>query len=344
MILPEKIKTLEAPMPTPVPAAVVLDANESYIDPPLWLEQAMLEVVARTDLKRYPDPMAAELCEAAASYYGVATENMTAGCGSDELISVLVTALIPQEGRLLLSEPDFGMYRFYAELREVVCVNAPRQGGALDMEALLAEAQDGDCIIFSNPCNPTGQGITAERLLEFVQKAPCLVVADEAYMDFWDQSLAGAVRRLDNLIVLRTASKACGLAGLRLGFALAGERLTDILRAAKSPYNVSTLTQRLGTLFFRHPDYLRECAEQLRESARQLYRSLDRLTESSEDYAVTATLTNFVLLTCPEPQVLYEGLLAKGIRVRRLKTALRITGGTEEENAAVLSALRELML
>lgn len=347
MNIPDKTKRLVAPLPELVPAKLIADANESYLSMPVWLASEIFEALAETPLNRYPDPLARKVCEYAAAYYGVKPSQITAGCGSDELIGVIVNALTPAEGRMLLSEPDFGSYRFCAELREMTCVGKARGDGKPDIQALLREAREGDCVMLSNPCNPTGQGIEREAVLELVRRAPCLVVLDEAYMDFWDQSVADMVGELENLIVLRTASKSVGLASIRLGFALACETLTGFLRTAKLPYNVTGLTQSVGAAVYKHPELLRENAARLAQSARALYAGLRDVLQDREGYTLTDTLTNFVLLTPPDAPALYRALLKRDIRVRMIGPSgsmLRITGGTEQENAAIIAALREEIL
>ena len=350
MLIPGKAKALASPLPDFVPAQVVLDANESFCPMPAWMAAEIAAALADTPLNRYPDPLASRVCEKAAAYYGVSPEYMTAGCGSDELISVIIASLIPQTGRVLLSEPDFGTFRFCAEMRELVCAARARQNGLPDLEALKREAREGDCVIFSNPCNPTGQGISREETLDLIRSVPCLAVVDEAYMDFWDQSVAREVESLDNLIVLRTASKNVGLAAIRLGFALAGAELTACLRAAKLPYNVAALTQRAGEVVYSYPDWLRESAARMRASARALYAALTPLAAGRAGYRLTDTLANFVLLHAPDGKALYESLLARGIRVRILGEGsenppyLRITGGSEEENETLINAMKELIV
>lgn len=344
MLIPETAKTRVSPLPELIPAETVMDANESFIPMPAWMAAEIAMRLADTPLNRYPDPLSAKVCELAAAYYGVRPDQVTAGCGSDELISVIVAALIPPGGRLLLSEPDFGTYRFCAEMRELVCVAQTRQNGLPDLDALGREAKEGDCVILSNPCNPTGQAAGREEMLELVRKAPCLVVADEAYMDFWDQSLSGEIGRLENLILLRTASKTVGLAGIRLGFALTGAELTRCLRAAKLPYNVSALTQCVGEVVYAYPDLLRENASALFQSARKLYAALEPVVSGREGYRLTDTRANFVLLHAPDAKALYQGLLERGVRVRIMGNPpfLRITGGSERDNERFIAAVKEI--
>ena len=118
----------------------------------------------------------------------------------------------------------------------------------IDPQAVIDEVkrQDVKMLIFSNPCNPTSVGLAAEDVRKIVRGVDALVVLDEAYMDFWDQSLLSEVSDYDNLIILKTCSKAIGMAALRVGFAVANEVITKALKAVKSPYNVNSISQAIA--------------------------------------------------------------------------------------------------
>jgi histidinol-phosphate aminotransferase len=341
--IPAKTLALRASMPESVNAEIHMEANESFIPTPSWMMSELAVALADLELNRYPDPLATRLCILAAKYYGVRSHNVTAGCGSDELINLIVSVLIPKEGRVLLCQPDFGMYQFYSGLHDVVCVATQRSNGVPDINALLGEAKATDVILLSNPCNPTGQGIAGEQILDMVRQAPCLVVIDEAYMDFWDQTVSSAVTIFDNLLVLRTASKSMGLAAIRLGFALANDTLTQCLRNAKSPYNLNALTQNMGIVAFRHEDYLRMNAKIIRKSTLALTQSLHSLLDSKDGWSITDTVTNFVSFHAPDATKVYLSLLEHGILIRQLGEMLRITAGSERENNQVIAALSTLL-
>ncbi|MDR1157873.1 MAG: histidinol-phosphate aminotransferase family protein [Oscillospiraceae bacterium] len=341
---PDKLARLTpyAAAPAPDSGAVRLDANESFLTPPRWLWEKITTAVRSVALHRYPDPAASELCALFAGRMHVPASGVVAGNGSDELISLLMAALVPRGGRVLVSEPDFSMYRVYAQLYEHDCVAAPKTAGRPDMDALLTahRARPADLIIFSNPCNPTGLGASAAEVLALAEAVDCPVVVDEAYMDFWDQSVLAHTRRRDNLIVLRTCSKALGLAGARLGFALSGDPLAAALRAAKSPFNVSALAQAVGAVVLAETEYLDVCVQEIRRSVEALYRALSVLAAHAEGIEVHETKTNFVLLTGARVPALYEALRVQNILVRHLPPdTLRVTAGTESEHKTLLTAL-----
>lgn len=342
-----KLDALEPYSPGIGGCSIHLDANESCYDLPEDLKAKVAYEIAQLGFHRYPDALASGVCEAFARFYQLPAKFVTAGNGSDELISVLFNAFMPRGGRVLMCEPDFSMYRFYCALAECEPV-VLRKNENLSFTAqqiiALAEQTKPDMIIFSNPCNPTGQGISREDVLKIVRAASCLVVADEAYMDFWDQPVLQDAPQYENLMVLKTCSKV-GLAAIRLGFAVANEHLTALLRAAKSPYNVDSLTQAAGQVVLEAPGYLADRAKSAVALKDSLYEKLWELVENKKaDARVFATHTNFVAVKTPLAARLHEQLLKKGISVRFMKPdLLRITAGSEDENAALLAALCEIL-
>ncbi len=343
---PEKLSRMEAYKASSGDFPVRLDANESFLTPPSWLLEELRATASKVQLNRYPDPMALELCRVAARYYGVGSENIVAGNGSDELIALIMASFVPQGGRVLISRPDFSMYQFYAGLYEFICVPVGKEERRAEPEAFVRALREtsADLVIFSNPCNPTGLGITRDEVERVLQAADCLVVVDEAYMDFWDQSVRDKISQCENLLILKTASKAVGLAAIRLGFALGPPPLIQALQKTKSPFNVGALTQAVGATVYRHADYLRDCVLTIRASAKLLFDQLMAVTAGRNGVFVHATNTNFVLLETPEATRIYESLKAKGILIRQVAPELlRITAGSFEESARLLSALVEIL-
>jgi histidinol-phosphate aminotransferase len=177
-----------------------------------------------------------------------------------------------------------------------------------------------------------------------------LVVIDEAYMDFWNQSLINEVAEFDNLIILRTASKALGGAAVRLGFAVCGKKLTKALRALKSPYNVNSMTQAAGQAIFKHPDLLKDALMDILASRGFLAGALLKLEAEwkgtpYEFHMVPEPKTNFVVLCFTDKakhSEIYEYMKKKGIMIRCFPDFLRVTVGSNEENQAFISAFTAL--
>jgi histidinol-phosphate aminotransferase len=345
MNLPDKLKSFK-----PYPAmsgtpSVRIDGNESCFTVPQDVADEIAEAVRGADLHRYPDPYAAEACALAEDFWGTPRGSSVAGNGSDELISIALSALLPRGGKLLICDPDFSMYRFYASLCELECIVLERFSGIPDVEEILQKGKDAGAVILSNPCNPTGQALPQEAVLRIVEALGCPVLLDEAYMDFWEggkHSLLPYIESYDNLLVLKTCSKNFALAGIRLGFAFAGEKLRNVLRSVKSPYNVSTLTQIAGAAALRRPDWLRGNTARLCAAKDRLYSRLRVWADGREGYSVSDTAANFVTLSLPAPEVLYAHLQSKGIAVRYVSGIIRLSAGTDAEHNLLFSVLNEL--
>ena len=334
--LNEKIRDLRPYDPITGTYPIRLDANESFLPIPNRIALKMMEAAAFTAYNRYPDPLASELCKSFAKYYYVNPELVTAGNGSDELISVICSAFLMKGDTMLTVSPDFSMYRFYASIAEsksIVYQKNPDLTISVDKMIALANTNDAKVILFSNPCNPTSLGLQKEEIRRLITSVHALVVLDEAYMDFWDQSLLNEVGDYDNLIILRTCSKAFGMAGIRLGFAVANPTLTNVLKAVKSPYNVNSLTQKIGSLILNEPDLVHSGIDEIIASRSMLYSEMCRIEKnSSERMHVYPTVTNFIFIQISQAEEMYLTLLNSGIAVRFMGDFLRITAGTMEEN------------
>lgn len=324
-----------------------LDANESFLQPPQELCALMAQEASRVAFNRYPDPYAKRLCRAFADYYHISPENVTAGNGSDELISVILSAFLMKGGKVLTLQPDFSMYHFYSALMECHDVIVHKTDHFhVEIDELIFHANQEKCglIIFSNPCNPTSVGVAADDIRKLLHSTDALIVLDEAYMDFWDQSLLHETEKYDNLIILRTCSKAIGLAALRVGFAVACRKLTAALRAVKSPYNVNSVSQAMAAVVFEHPSYLKEALQSILHARDALYHGICSLeTEFPGALQTVRPATNFVFLRVAKASELFLYLKAQGIVVRQMGDYLRITAGAQEENQAFLKAMHDFL-
>jgi histidinol-phosphate aminotransferase len=343
----DKLLKLAAYDPKINPCGIHLDANESFIELPDDLKNEIALKVAAISYNRYPDPLAQGVCAAFGKRYGIDARFITAGSGSDELINIIINAFTQRGDRVLITEPDFSMYKIYCAIAEVEPVILGKQGDLnfiADDMINLANREDVRLIIFSNPCNPTGQGISAKDALKIVDNANCLVVIDEAYMDFWNQSVLADVTKRGNLIVLKTCSK-IGFAAARLGFAVANDELTGYLRAAKSPYNVNTLTQAAGEVLLSDKNYLKSAIDQIINKRDSLYSSLVMLEASYSDIIkVYKTHANFVTVQVKHAKDLHQKLMAHGISVRLVADRyFRVTAGLASENEAFIKALDQIL-
>ncbi|MCL2083092.1 MAG: histidinol-phosphate aminotransferase family protein [Oscillospiraceae bacterium] len=337
----QKIASMDLYRPASEDFPVRLDANESCFSLPESIQPEIAAAVSGVLFNRYPDPTAGEVCRLMGEYCGIPGDRFVPGNGSDELIGVILS-MLPRGSRVAVCLPDFDMYRVYASICECQVVSCPRVGGLPDVEALARLGRDSDLVILSNPCNPTGQGLEREKVLSLVERLSCLCVIDEAYMDFWNQSVADSIDRYPNLIVLKTCSKNIGLAGIRLGFAIANQELAAILMSVKSPYNVNSVTQAIGSVILRKPEFLRKNTERILQAKAYLTAGLSRWASQREDCSFVDTVVNFVILQTPRAREWHRHLKKHGIAVRLCPDALRITAGLEAETDALVQALKDI--
>lgn len=343
-----KVKNLTPYEPIKGHFEIRLDANESYIPLPDELRDQIGKLVAQADYNRYPDPMAAKLCDAFAAFYGVSPELLTAGNGSDELISVITGCLLESGDPILTFAPDFSMYRFYGELSEhPVYVMGKDDDFMIDIDEVIRTVKEKNVkmLIFSNPCNPASVGIGREEARRLIRSVDALVVLDEAYMDFWDQSLLSEAEDHDNLIILKTCSKAVGMAALRVGFAVANRTLTRALRAVKSPYNVNSISQEIAALVLGEKAFLLDCRDRLLASRAELQKGCDALAAAYPAIfeKVWPSVTNFVMIRTGKAREIQKALMERSIAIRCFDGYLRITAGSPEENARLLNAMKEIL-
>jgi histidinol-phosphate aminotransferase len=354
LLVPE-LSELTAYVPEAGDYAVRLDANEA---PPLLSSAArarLVEVLADTAWERYPDARATGLRTTIAKHCGIAPEEILVGTGSDELITILITALARPRApglppTLLTTTPTFVMYKLSARARGWRVIEVPLdKDWDLSIEPLLRaiEFSPPNLIFVASPNNPTSRLHAKDRLQALIGAARgSLVVIDEAYIDYADSDHLDLYREHDNVAVLRTLSKV-GFAALRVGWLIARPDLIAELDKTRLPYNLPVLSQRLGALVLSELDAeRRRIVEQVkleRKRLEQELRGLPRIFPTPSD-------SNFFWVRTEEPAGdVFTRLAQRGILVRsfhqrggRLANQLRITVGTARENDALLLALREV--
>ena len=345
--LNSKLKRIEPYDPIEGDYKIRLDANESFYNINDTFGDKIAEEIKKISLNRYPDPVASKAVKAFSEYYDVPEEYVTAGNGSDELISIIAGCFLEKGDKILTLSPDFSMYAFYGSLYELNVETMPKEPNLqINIPKVISYCNNNKikAVIFSNPCNPTSLGVTRQEIIRLIKNVLCLVIIDEAYMDFWDQSILDEIGNYDNLIILKTCSKAMGLAGIRMGFAVAGETITTALRSVKSPYNTDSISQAVCSAVLSEKDTLKRFCGEIVENNKYLY---EKILELSKEYTklekVYESVTNFVFIKTAIAKEIYEKLLERSIAVRYMGSYIRITAGSESENNEVISALTEIL-
>jgi len=347
--LTERIRRIHEYIPNKSTYAVRLDANESPFLPSAAVMREFHAALENLPFNRYPDPIAEGLISKFASLYKVNPDCVVFGNGSDELISLIVSGFTDSGDVVTTVDPDFSMYQFYAEYAGAVADAATKNADFIfSVDELIQRTNEKKTklLLFSNPCNPTGQLLRQSEVRRLVEHTSALVVLDEAYMEFADsdESMLSEVEKYDNLIILKTLSKAFGSASMRLGAAVSNRELTAAIRKIKSPYNVNTVSQTFGSIVLDHADEIRGNLAVIRENTAHLYNALTEI-QTAEFVKVMPTETNFVFvkMTSGEHAIALSSYLKEnGIAIRCFAglSGIRITAGTREETDTVLAAVR----
>lgn len=323
-----------------------LDANESCFNLSDSLKEKISRSISQIDFNRYPDCFAKAPTKAFAELYGIPEEFISAGNGSDELISIIEGCFFEAGDTIVNVSHDFSMYEFYAQLYEVNVRTYQKEADlTINADKLIAFCKENKAkgLIFSNPCNPTSIGLDRASVRNIIEALDgVLVILDEAYMDFWDQSLLADVDKYDNLLILKTCSKAIGLAAVRFGFAVANKTITNAIRAAKSPYNNDTVAQTIVSDILSEKQYLADCRDIIIKNTKQLYSDIVSINERYNFFEkVYETCTNFILIKTEEFEKIYKYMLDNSIAIRKFSGFIRVTAGSAEENARFIEVLEK---
>ncbi|AZI43282.1 histidinol-phosphate aminotransferase family protein [Deinococcus psychrotolerans] len=333
---------------TPVSAAIKLDQNESALDLPAELRDLALQRLAHTEWNRYPDLHADTLRDKIAEFEDWNPDGVVVTPGSNVLIKLL-TEMAGVNQRVLSVQPNFSVYGLEASMLGATLLQVPlKPDFSLPVEGLVAELQKGGpgLLFVTQPHAPTGH-LDAESDVKAVLDAAgddWVAVLDEAYYQFADSDGRALVAERSNRISLRTCSKAWGLAGLRLGYALTSPELAQNLQKLVSAFNINILTQTVAMTALEHPEYMRQRVAQTVQERQRILAAL----QGHPVYTGLPSQGNFFLLKTPDAAAAYQHLLSRGLLVRRqdgmpmLEGCLRIGIGTPEQNSALLAALAEV--
>ena len=180
------------------------------------------------------------------------------------------------------------------------------------------------------------------EIVKILENTDALVIVDEAYMDFSTESVLDLVEEFDNLIVLKTSSKALGCAAIRLGFAVSSREIVKVLNALRPPYNLNSVTQAIGCAIFSEPEFIKESVSRIIESRNYLYQGIKSLVNSKIE-KIYESETNYIYIKTKFAKHIYEELCKRSILIRKFDNSLRITAGTISENDEVIKSVKEIL-
>jgi histidinol-phosphate aminotransferase len=328
---------------------IKLASNENPIGPSKKAVAALLKAVS--GINRYPDGSSFYLRRKIAEKLGLSLDNVIIGCGSDELIDIIIKAFVEQEDEILTTKPAFLEYSIISQAhgRNVKMVGL--RDFKYDMDAILDAISKKTKIIFiGNPDNPTGAYLNKKTLNYFLNKCPdnVIVAFDEAYrelVDAKDYSDAFDYINKTNIIILRTFSKAYGLAGLRVGYAISNKDIICAMEKVRLPFNVNLLAQKAAEAALDDKTHITRTRNIIKRGKKFLSENLKRL-----NFDIVVSPANFILVDCGKitgnevfKKLLKQGVIVRDMKAYGLPNYFRVNVGTMSENKRFIEALKKIM-
>ncbi|MBU0503753.1 MAG: histidinol-phosphate transaminase [Candidatus Omnitrophota bacterium] len=327
---------------------IKLASNEN----PLGSSPKAIKALLRslTGINRYPDAQGFYLKKKIARVSGLAPENIVLGNGSDELIDVIIKTFVENNENIVSAGVTFLEYEIIAGINGRRILTVPLRDFKFDLPRIRKNINNKTKLVFiANPNNPTGTYVNAKELKKFISSLPgsVILVLDEAYDAFIDvKDFPRGIEYLDkNVLVLKTFSKAYGLAGLRIGYCLANEKFASYMERVRQPFNVNSLAQAAANMALEDNDFLSKTRRANLNGKAFLYDSLDKI-----GVFYVPSVTNFILIdTGIDCLEVFKELLKLGVIVRdmaqyKLNSYIRVTIGTKKENEAFIKAFKKVLI
>lgn len=331
--------------PEKVQGAIKLDSNENFVLDRDFVAGIAAEAARQVDLREYPLDQLDELYSQLAKYAGVSVKCVAAGSGSDQIIELLLSTLGSR--RATVFSPTFSYFINRCELHGIKVDKVPLdQDFTLDKKEFVRSARKSDLIYICSPNNPTGNQIDRQEAIDIIDSLEDkLVLVDEAYVDFADYSLSTYATKRDNIIVLRTLSKAFGLAGARVGYMVANEKFVHTFRSTiQSPYPISTLSLAIASSVLARADHIRQTVNAVRNERGRVLAKLAKV----DSIKVFPSDANFLFIEAGKNyQRISKVLKSSGVVVKELgsiaghRGCMRVTIGTREMNDKFLQCIEE---
>lgn len=339
--------------PHEVPYKIKLNANENPHGLPGEIIEEILRKAKNLAYSRYPNANSVKLSEMVSSFWGLTGNNIVIGNGSDELIDYLVKAFSEKGRRTITTAPSFAMYKVYSMINGSNFVQIPLNQShfSLNEDKILEEAkkEDSSLIFIAYPNAPTGNYFAEDKMIKIIEESGCLVVVDEAYYEFGEKTFVPLISRYDNLVILRTFSKAYSIASLRVGYLLSNPEIINEVRKVKSPFNVNTFSQLAAQVVFENKEILKDNLKKIIQERERLTDRINKLTP----FQAYPSRTNFVLVEVGSKEnsdLVFHHLLKQGILVQTAydpifstsRYFLRVTVGNKEENDFLIKDLENV--
>ncbi len=337
--------------PKYIPAEVMISANENASDVPFELRREIEREVRKVAFNRYPDPLANGLRDLIAEANGLDRDQVIVGNGGDELLFNTALAWGGPGRTFLNMPPTFSVYKNNAQLTNTTIVDIPRLPDfSIDEEAVLARMQQGDIdyTIVTSPNNPSGNRVHTAFVQRMLEAADTLVMVDEAYFEFSRHTVRHLLEQYDNLVILRTFSKAFSLAGVRVGYVLGSERVLREYKKVRQPYSVDAVSQAIARVVYANRSEFERGIEQIIEERGRLLEGLAAIP-GVQPFPSDANYILFRLDEAHDAALVWQHLLDAGVLIRDfsrspgLENCLRVSVGAPDENTRFLDELRKAL-
>ena len=334
--------------PEKVSDAIKLDSNENFAIKKEFQAELIREAQKLCDVRQYPLGDVDNLISELAKYLKVPANMIGVGNGSDQILDLMLVNLCSKKTKILTSDPTFGFFEERCKLYSIPTIKIPfSEKMKLNIDDFIKKSKSADMIYLDSPNNPTGFQFTRNELKKLIKSFKGPIIIDEAYGEFSNSSVLSLVKKYPNLILVKTLSKAFGLAGLRIGYMIAGKKLTEVFsNVIQYPYPLNTLAIECGILAIEKSKQIISNFEIIKKQRARIIKNLKKY----DAFDVFDSNANFVLFDAKGADTrVYNALLEQGISIRKLgklashKGCLRVTIGTPDMNSKFLLAIRDLL-
>ena len=332
-----------------IPNLVRMSLNENPLIEKPKLTQMLKKIVTKVDPRDYPEPHARLAVDAISKFHKIDPCKVLVGNGLDDVLDRLVRTFVDKDTGVLITEPTFFMYTYYTQLcqgKKIDVMLNPDFG--LDIDGLIRSSIDAKLVFICSPNSPTGNQFEKDDIIQIIEKCNSIVVIDETYVDFAKYSMLELPDKYDNLIILRTFSKAYGLAGIRIGYLVGDSGLVDTIKKTVHPFNVGSIAQHLAVEALKNHAYFKKRFKAVikeRNWLIQELKNIDGVTVFPSDANfILFKITNGKSSTKIQNELKRKGLLIKDRdKIPMLENCLRVTVGTRASNKRFLRELRRIL-
>ncbi len=326
---------------------IKLNQNETFFDIPDDVKNMIWEEFRTVQWNRYPAFYPQKLIDTISRYIDYPSEGIVLGNGSSEIIQVVLASFCTAKDIISLITPGFLLYPRMAAVLGLKMNNIPLEANfEFNVKSIIERSKGSDCLIVINPNNPTGTVLNIDQVEEIVKNLDIPVILDEAYYEFYDINAISLLDKYDNLMIIRTFSKALGLAGLRLGYLLAKPEYADHIEKVKLIFTVDSFQQIAGEIIFQRRDLIKKAVNSITEQRKKVFTGLKNI----KNIKPVPSHTNFILFGVEEKSAadVSKKLEERKILVRyapkpAIEDYIRVTLGTSEENDIFLKNIKEIM-